>query len=193
MSSLHVHCKLQAAGRNYVCYTRQHEQLIWFLVLTDGIDVWRTEVNEEYVERHRGEVHCADISALIQEIRQAIVTCQLVVDRQADRLSLSIGHWPLHFDLFEVSSSERKTELQHFIFWLADLSTDLKARLQVANSKIEELSQKQKMSETAAAAALYEPEAKKRSKQPKLKRQVGTSLINPSSKKKKSAGGVVFD
>ena len=64
--------------------------------------------------------------------RQAIVTCQLVVDRQADRLSLSIGHWPLHFDLFEVSSSERKTELQHFIFWLADLSTDLKARLQGA-------------------------------------------------------------
>ena len=98
-------------------------------------------------------------------LRKAFSSCQLVVDRQADRLTLSVGHWPIQFDLFEVVSSVRKSELQQLIFRLADLSSELETKLQGchssgsrlncyeycfihvsgANSKIEELSQKQRV------------------------------------------------
>jgi hypothetical protein len=141
-----VHCTVQLLGKKYICYTRWECDLQHFLlVVSDGIDVWRIGLTEEDLDDQRDLVQCSSTDSLLQQIREAFRSCQLVVDRQVNRLVLSIGHWPIQFDLFEVASSIRKSELQQLVFRLADLSSELEIKLQGANSKIEELSQKEKV------------------------------------------------
>jgi len=106
-------------------------------------------------------------------------------------LSIGKGSDGLNFDLYEAKSAERKRELQGVLFRLAELSTKLQADLSTANKNIEHLKSQRAQ---GGASAFMDLGPKKSANQAKAKpKQPGMSVLNPSSKKRKAATGVVYD
>ena len=110
------------------------------------------------------------------------------------KLTLTIGKGSstMDFDLFETKAADRKTELQAILFRLAEKTSVLENKLSVANQSLEKL-RAQKTS-TSGMSALMDLGSKKVGTQAKAKpRKTGMSVVNPASRKRKAATGVVFD
>lgn len=98
----------------------------------------------------------------------------------------------MEFDLFETKAAERKTELQTVLFRLAEQTSMLEAKLSAANQSLEKL-RAQKTSASGMNTFL-DLGTKKVGGQGKAKpRKTGMSVVNPASRKRKAATGVVFD
>lgn len=98
----------------------------------------------------------------------------------------------MDFDLFETKAAERKTELQSVLFRLAEQTSVLETKLSAANQSLDKL-RAQKTS-TSGINALMDLGAKKGGGHAKAKpRKTGMSVVNPASRKRKAATGVVFD
>ena len=98
----------------------------------------------------------------------------------------------MEFDLFEAKAAERKAELQSVLFRLAEQTCTLEAKLSAANQSLEKL-RAQKTSASGMSTFL-DLGSKKVGGQDKAKpRKTGMSVVNPASRKRKAATGVVFD
>ncbi len=108
-------------------------------------------------------------------------------------LSLGQGQNTLDFELFEARAVDKKIELQNILFHLAKRSLDLEESLTKANETISSLKQ-QKAAGAGAAGLLDLGDPGKKKGQPKAPpKQVGMSVINPGSKKRKAPRGIEFD
>ncbi|XP_065182558.1 protein PAXX-like [Sycon ciliatum] len=102
------------------------------------------------------------------------------------------------FELPEATVHRGHVLLQEFVIGAAGKVDRLGAELTACKRRVADLEQQKRdashaMSSAASTSAMYEPELKKAKTGPKMKRQEGRSLLNPSSRKRKAASGVVFD
>ena len=103
-------------------------------------------------------------------------------------LSLGRGSQAVDFDLFEAKAVEKRVELQHILFRLADKTCDLETRLEKAEKTIEGL-QQQKGAGGSGLGGLVDlgGDGKKKGPPRAPPKQAGMSVINPGSRKRKAA------
>ena len=106
-------------------------------------------------------------------------------------LTVGKGSSALNFDLYEAKAADKKTEMQKILFRLAENATSMESELSKAKHTIDALKAQKGATNTAAFMDLG---PKKGANPAKNKPQkVGMSVLNPTSKKRKAAHGVVFD
>ncbi|XP_041354290.1 uncharacterized protein LOC121372094 [Gigantopelta aegis] len=174
----------------FLCFTRFHDNAM-ILGVSDGVDVWRLELDSDELDTHR-DLAGVTIDAYLVKFRNGLTSGDLSVARIGNKITLTVGHEQdaLMFDLFEATAAERRTELQSVLFRLADLASSLETKLAAANKTIDTLK-----SQNAKAGGLHHlmdlgPKKGAVKNKPK---KVGMSVLNPTSKKRKAAQGVVFD
>ena len=107
-------------------------------------------------------------------------------------MQVGAGSQALEFELYEAKALEKKTELHHVMFRLAEHATDLQKQLDKANQAIEGYKQQKTVAGVGGGAFVIGGKVEK--EQPKAQpKQAGMSAINPHSKKRKAARGVKFD
>lgn len=105
-------------------------------------------------------------------------------------LTVGKGSAKINFDLYEAKAAEKKSELQTILFRLATTATTLECDLERANKTIDTL----KAQKNQNAGGLMDLGPKKGANPTKVKpKKTGMSVVNPTSKKRKAATGVVFE
>lgn len=165
----------------------------WNIHATDGIDVWRLELDQTGLESHRELADVAGYEAYFSKFRQAFQASNISLSNQGHRISLEIGSGStaLQYDLFEASASQRKADLKNVLFRLANTTKELQDRIQVVEEELK--SAKKQRPDVAVAQPDFESTRKRPGGQVKMVKPQGRSIINPSSKKRKAAKGVEFD
>jgi len=125
--------------------------------------------------------------------RNGFSSGDLSVAMVGNKVTLNIGKGTSVFgiDLYEAKAKEKKIELQNVLFHLADVATSLSSDLDKANQLVDTLKSQRR---DGASNAFMNLGPKKAANSAKAKpKKVGMSVINPASKKRKAAHGVVFD
>ena len=126
--------------------------------------------------------------------RNGFSSGDIIVGRIGTKITLTVGKGSssIELDLFETKAAEKKVELQSLIFSLAENCGQLEVQLAAANQQIDAL--KAQKSSAGGLSSLADLSPKKGQGQAKPKTtKVGMSVINPSSRKRKAATGVVFE
>lgn len=124
--------------------------------------------------------------------RKCFLDSDLSVSMVGTRATLTVGKsaGTINFDLFEAKAAEKKVELQSILFRLATTATNLECDIERANKTIDTLKAQKNMN----AGGLMDFGPKKGVNPAKAKpKKTGMSVVNPTSKKRKAATGVVFD
>ncbi|XP_041475000.1 protein PAXX-like [Lytechinus variegatus] len=188
------HFIVKNESTKYLCFTSCDKDS-WILHVTTGIDVWRLAMDSSQLESHRDLADVTTNEAYFLRFSNAFRAGDITVTLQNHKVLLTVGSGPnaLSYDLFEARADESKADLQRALFYFAEYSSNLKKKL---TAKEEELAllKKQRTSTTDQGNILPDFEMKKQSgNQPKIVKQQGLSIVNPSSKKRKAAKGVEFD
>lgn len=176
--------------QKYLCFT--HLTSCWVLCATDGMDVWRLELDEHEIESHRELAEVNTLDAFLAKIRKAFLDGDLSVAMVGTKAIITIGKGAasFNFDLYEAKVVEQKTDLQSVLFRLAETNDNLETELTKANKTIENL----KAQKGGGGPAFMDLGPKKDGHQARVKpNKTGMSVINPTSRKRKAATGVVFD
>jgi len=104
-------------------------------------------------------------------------------------LTIGKGATTITLDLFEAKAAEKKLEMQTVLFRLAESATSLASELE----KTQQLVDTMKTQRGGNAGAAMMDLGPKKSPTKAKPKKVGMSVINPTSKKRKAAHGVVFD
>ena len=106
-------------------------------------------------------------------------------------MSVGKGSNAISLDLYEARAAEKKTEFQSILFRLANKCSSLRSELSTANQQLEALKNQKSSSKGLDALMDLGPKKPTSTNVPKQSK-VGMSVINPSSRKRKAATGVVF-
>lgn len=131
--------------------------------------------------------------AFLMIFRNGFHTGDLSVAVVGKKVTLTIGRGSstLSVDLYEAKAADKKSEMQSVLFRLAETSTKLANNLEKVNQMVDTLKAQKG---TGQAQAFMDLGPKKGQNPAKLKpSKAGMSVLNPSSKKRKAAHGVVFD
>ncbi|WAR20212.1 hypothetical protein MAR_002050 [Mya arenaria] len=106
-------------------------------------------------------------------------------------LTVGKGSTVINLDMFEAKAAEKRTEMQNILFKLAESATSLSSELEKSQQLVETLKTQRGGNQSSA---LMDLGPKKGPNPGKAKpKKIGMSVINPTSKKRKVAHGVVFD
>lgn len=190
-----VHKVVENGRQKFLCFSRLADANdAWVLMVTDGADAWKMEYDEEGLEAQRDLVNVSTTDAFLTRVRSGFNSGDLSVALVGTKLTLTVGKGAaaMDFDLFEAKAAEKKTELQAVLFRLAEQTSVLETKLLAANQSLEKL-RAQKTS-GGGVSSLMDLGTKKVGAQGKAKpRKTGMSVVNPASRKRKAATGVVFD
>lgn len=165
----------------------------WNLHTSNGIDVWRLELDQVSLESHRELADIAGYEAYFSKVRQAFKSGSLSLTNQGHKISLEIGSGSssLNYELFEASANQRKSDIKAVLFRLADTTKELQERVQVVEEELKSV--KKQKTEGATSVPDFDVTRKRPGVTTKIAKPQGRSIINPTSKKRKAARGVEFD
>jgi hypothetical protein len=123
--------------------------------------------------------------------RSAFLSNQIDVSQIGIKVILSVGQGTSAFsyDLYEMKSADKKTELQTLLFMFAEKVSSLESKLKTAQQNVDNLSRQSK----GGSSGFLDFDTGKKTGAKVQHKKAGMSVINPSSKKRKAAQGVVFD
>ncbi|GFN83837.1 protein paxx [Plakobranchus ocellatus] len=180
--------------QKYLCFTKIKDAAIWVVSVTDGVDVWFLELDKEDLEAQRDLSGISSIESFLLKFSNGFSSGDVDIGRIGTKIKLTVGKGAsaISLDLFEAKAAERKVELQALLFTLAGNCGQLEIQLSAANQQIEAL--KAQKSSGSGLGPLADLSPKKGQGQAKPKTaKVGMSVVNPSSRKRKIASGVVYD
>lgn len=185
-----LHSVVENGNQKFLCFTRFSTD--WIICVTDGVDMWRLELDDEELESCRELAEATSMDSYLGKIRKCFLDADLSVSMIGTRATLTVGKsaGTINFDLFEAKAAEKKVELQSILFRLATTATNLECDIERANKTIDTLKAQKNMN----AGGLMDLGPKKGGNPAKAKpKKTGMSVVNPTSKKRKAATGVVFD
>ncbi|XP_046338555.1 uncharacterized protein LOC124119924 [Haliotis rufescens] len=188
-----LHRVYRNAKNAFLCFTRLADPS-WVVSVTDGVDVWRLELDYDELDSHRDLSGVNTMSAFLTKFRDGFASGNLSVSRSGTKVTLTVGTGAsaFTFDLYETKAADKRTELQTVLFRLADQATDLDSQLNAANVQITNLKAQKKAG--GDRSALFDLGPKKGANPAKAKpKKTGMSVLNPTSRKRKAAKGVEFD
>uniref|UniRef100_A0A0B7BUF1 Uncharacterized protein n=1 Tax=Arion vulgaris TaxID=1028688 RepID=A0A0B7BUF1_9EUPU len=185
--------KIITNGRvKYLCFTKCKDSKSWVLNVTDGVYVWLLDLDEDGLETQRDLSGVDSVDTFLNRFRNGFQSGDITVGRVDTKVTLSVGKCgsAIELDLFEAKAAEKKLELQSVLFRLAESCSELEVQLAAANQQIDTL----KTQKASGGGVVLNLGPKKGAGQSKANvRKVGMSVINPSSRKRKAATGVVFE
>ncbi|CAL1542620.1 unnamed protein product [Lymnaea stagnalis] len=178
--------KVVVNGRQkYICSTRNNGKSLVFQV-TDGVDVWLLDLDEDGLKAHS---ETGSIAVFLLKIHNGFLTGEISIGRIGTKVTLSLGKDSsvINLELYEAMAAEKKNELQSLLYMMAEDLAKVKSELSLAK---EQLLNTQKSSNSGLGLVDLSP--KKTAGRTKVKK-VGMSAVNPFSRKRKAATGVVFE
>ncbi|CAH1791798.1 unnamed protein product [Owenia fusiformis] len=191
-----LHKVIDNGTNKYLFFTKfldQHQS--WILCVSDGIELWRLEVDDQELDTRRDVLELSSIDSYLTKFRTAYQSGDIQISQQGFSVSLTIGQGAKSFDfkLYEAKAAEKKLDVQDILFRLAEVSIDLDKKLTQAEKTIDTLRSEQGKNSSKHTGYFADQEKDVVSKTKVRPRQVGMSVINPSSKKRKVAQGMVFE
>ncbi|XP_048469651.1 protein PAXX [Rhincodon typus] len=196
IGSLFVHA-LPQSHQKYLCYTRPGPEK-FNLCVTNGMDVWSTGFSPQKLEEHKsthGVKTCEEYDSIARDAFEKFAVSLTVLDNIAI-LKLNQDDQGLTFDLYKLSISEAKAEIQSVMFHLVHQVHHLQDQLKASEEsnilkldKTMQRTQRMFLAEYDSKRKANGPESSPVSK----KRLAGESLINPGSKRTKAPTGVSFE
>ena len=194
---LDLSSSIRQDGKRYVAYTCYADSKSALqLSATDGLRMWSKEYDETALQKCREASSLSTLDSLLVDMKAAFQNGGVKLNILPQQVHLSL-HSGIELELSESTVHTSRLQIQELVLLLAGKADSVGAELVVAKRKITELEQQchdaSTISTSASSSAMYEPELKKKNLGPKLKRQQGRSILNPSSRKRKAASGVVFE
>lgn len=172
---------------SHVCYTGFSDSAgQWTIVLTNGESVWKIGLQDSDVE---------DLPAPLEQLRECLENGNLQVLPQAGGkmiLSLSCPAERVDLDLFELPAAEKKLEIKSLVFSLAKNVLELQTQVKEYKQQLTEVLKQKEGSKHESLMPDLSGKGGTGKSLSRIKKPAGHSLINPSSKRRKAAAGVVF-
>ncbi|XP_060763348.1 protein PAXX [Neoarius graeffei] len=170
----------------YVCFTQKKSAGI-IIGLSNGEAVWKEDLSEEALSQLKKKLSLKSTEDYALKVKSACRSGTAFVSLQDDNavLHLSAEHADLTVSFSKLTDHEGRTELKDLLFKMADSIMQQDNTGSTSSSSPLKTQQKRSMG--------FEP---RRPTGPAIavkKRLPGDSLINPGTKRKRSATGVTFD
>lgn len=185
-----LHRVVESSGDKYLCFTRFTTS--WTVCVTDGVSLWKVDMDEEEADAQRDLASINSMDAYLTRFRNGFHTGDISIAVIGNKVTVTIGKGSatIGLDLYEAKAAEKKTEMQSVLFRLAETSTKLATEL----DKTKQMLDTYKSQKGATPQNFMDLGPKKAQNPAKAKpNKAGMSVLNPSSKKRKAAQGVVFD
>lgn len=192
-------CTLSQAGQRYLCHGQRRSPDTGNLdiFVTDGVDVWRSDLTKEAQEEWLADRAAGSSSDALESLRELLQRAPPVLDIQGNSIALSIPLSPdnVTLNLFKLPVSETRTHVQSLVFSLVDRLKEAE-KLQKGGSAAPPDSPA-KPRQRNDFIHIPDVDARRRGygiSAPALKKRLpGESLVNPGYRRKKAATGVDFD
>ncbi len=178
-----------------ICWTRLSSDGTTFtLAVSNGFDIWRATFEKQDLIAQRELSELDNLKKFLDVIKYAFDSLSVSLVKVGNKIILQCcgQKTTLNFDLFEAKINDRKAELQYMLFHLTDRVKELKKSLTEANDALEIGRQKEKSGSEMQGFG-FEPIRKSGPSVNLRRKQQGSSLLNPNSKKAKRAKGISFE
>lgn len=171
----------------YVCFTQKKPAGI-IIGLSNGEAVWEADLSEETLSQLKKKLSLKSTEDYALKLKNACRSGSAFVSLHEDNAVLHLGSEPAEFDVSfsKLADHEGRTELKDLLFKMAD------SLMQQDNTGATSSSSPLKTSQKRSTG--FEPRRQPTGPTIAVKKRFpGDSLINPGTKRKRSATGVAFD
>ncbi|XP_074661705.1 protein PAXX-like [Tubulanus polymorphus] len=181
-------------GSKYLVYSKSDSNQ-WILGVSDGVDVWRTELDSVEIDAYMDMAHINTKEAYFDQFRLCFTNDKVAILQVGAKivLTVGVGSSAFTFDLFEMKAADKKNELKDLLFHYVKKSKDLEKNMANLNQRIDCLQQAVAAAKNSGASGMIDLDNRKGSPVKPKPKKVGMSVVNPNSRKRKAAGGVAFD
>lgn len=175
----------ECSGQKFLCYTKFSDaDSLWIIGASNGTDVWRVGITEDEIKdstQQRGANYLSDVCRTLET-----GDAQIIKVPNHLLLTLKRGSEQYEFNLYELPAAERRKEIEYLLFKLSSQLLSTQKQLKEVQDHLHEVL---KTTSSSEHRAFPDPKNKPTAK---VKKLTGHSLVNPNSKKRKTATGVVF-
>jgi len=161
---------------------------------TDGVSFWQLEIDEDDLKAKVSTSEVVSIEEFLSRIKSAMESSEVQVSIKPQTLTVLFGSRAaiISLDLYETTAQEKKEEIKILLFTLVDRVKDLEKKLESADSKLKDLEDSAKVA-AVNTSPFKDQSLHKANMTSRPKRIKGQSVINPGSKRRAAAKGVVFE
>lgn len=165
------------------------------LCVSDGCDVYTNDIFEDNLYTMAEECGFATKEDFLKNIQKCVMNKSLRLSKVTDYVVIQFENGATSFNLkcHVTTAVERKRLLKYSYITMAEDLEKCNNTINTLTNQMQEIkSTTQQDRHPTQATSIFEPDVK-RQKVVKAKISKGSSLVNPGTRRKKAAAGVVFD